>query len=176
MFPPLIPHTVILYKCNSKEFRKSAQVYIKMKLRCFSKTLFVLTCVLTSPSEKARMELINALWTENPTALLLSIKCSTTQTFQTLLVSPSSCKLVLRSFLLQCFQTNHNSCKMEIILGFFFLSCCKSPCLLCALNKLFLYNYVDYYSSLIQFYFTTKRPRQQHFQSWTRTFSFHYDD
>lgn len=77
VFPPLILHTVILCKCNSNEFRKSAQVYIKMKLRCFSKALFgFFSCKFRTSSEIARMELINALWTENPTAFLLSIKYS----------------------------------------------------------------------------------------------------
>lgn len=69
-FSPLTLHTVILYKCNSNETRKPARGYVKVKLRGFSKQcLFLHAC-----SDPLRRELINTLWRENLTALLLSVK------------------------------------------------------------------------------------------------------
>lgn len=44
----------------------------KLRLRCFSKALFF--CVIRTPLEMARMEIINEQWRENHTAFLLTIK------------------------------------------------------------------------------------------------------
>lgn len=137
---------------------------------CFS------MCAQRTTLKIARMGLINALWTENPAAFLVSLKYSRAISN----IAGATFSQQATSWFLDLPYSVASKWTITAVkwksFSFFFLSFCKFPSLLCALNKLFLYNYADYYSSLIQFYFTTKRLRQQHFQSWTRTFSFHYND